>query len=315
MNKFLPENDFFTKESEWEESRIKERESFIIPGEFIYGYESEEGGGYFGIFKTNLKDLLSLKLHLRMQIFVLLFIEAGSYIDETDPQWELFLLYEIKSPKSNVALSFIGFSTTYSYWSYQGFEDFDKESSAQVLKTRKRISQFVILPPYQHKTHGRELYQNIIKLWENDDYVTEITVEDPSEAFDDLRDRCDLARLATYNVWKAPEFKAPIDNIWIKKTQSKYKIDQTEFQRLIELGLLKYLKSDPESIKLYRLQVKSRLYKKNKEALDGLEPQEKKSKIQEVYDRLVVDYHRLLEKVDFNDSFDDNEPSTKKRRI
>jgi hypothetical protein len=31
-------------------------------------------------------------LHRRMQIFVLLYVEGGSYLDEEDPKWEFVVL-------------------------------------------------------------------------------------------------------------------------------------------------------------------------------------------------------------------------------
>ncbi|KAI9700160.1 MAG: histone acetyltransferase 1 [Bogoriella megaspora] len=60
---------------------------------------------------------------------------------------------------------------------------------------RERISQFLILPPFRGSSHGFHLYTAMISLFLRDPTCTTITVEDPNEAFDDLRDTSDLARL------------------------------------------------------------------------------------------------------------------------
>ena len=76
-------------------------------------------------------------------------------------------------------------------------------------------SQFVILPPYQRQGHGctclpspekavptqpsnqfpAALYNAIYQRVVSQDHVSELTVEDPAEAFEDLRDRNDLKML------------------------------------------------------------------------------------------------------------------------
>jgi histone acetyltransferase 1 len=55
--------------------------------------------------------------------------------------------------------------------------------------------------------------------------VAELTVEDPSEAFEDLRDRCDLVRLKEQLKDSKEMAKgAPVDKKWLEKirTEGKY---------------------------------------------------------------------------------------------
>lgn len=72
-------------------------------------------------------------------------------------------------------------------------------------------SQFVVLPPFQRQGHGcmspskqvnsksnqfiAALYTAIYQRVLSQDHVSELTVEDPAEAFEDLRDRNDLKML------------------------------------------------------------------------------------------------------------------------
>jgi histone acetyltransferase 1 len=79
-------------------------------------------------------------------------------------------------------------------------------------------SQFVIVTPYQHKGHGctilpsliqlrltislaAELYKAIYQYILSHPTVGELTVEDPAEAFEDLRDRNDLKMLLSNEIF------------------------------------------------------------------------------------------------------------------
>ena len=86
---------------------------------------------------------------------------------------------------------------------------------------RLRLSQFVILPPYQQQGHGCEYFQSFLPASSADDplaklyatlfqhvlsrpAVAELTVEDPAEAFEDLRDRNDLRYLIEQGIMDDP---------------------------------------------------------------------------------------------------------------
>jgi len=80
----------------------------------------------------------------------------------------------------------------------------------------------VILPPYQHQGHGcpsfpvpffrflthtaAALYNAIYQYVLTVPTVVELTVEDPAEAFEDLRDRNDLAMLLRHTAFMAEAF-------------------------------------------------------------------------------------------------------------
>lgn len=60
---------------------------------------------------------------------------------------------------------------------------------------------------------------------------------------------------------------------WEVEIKKKYKIAQRQFDRLLEMLLLKQLdKKDPEKVKAYRLHVKARLYRFNYVSLESLVP-------------------------------------------
>ncbi|KAJ9101913.1 hypothetical protein QFC19_004994 [Naganishia cerealis] len=142
--------------------------------------------------------------------------------------------------------------------------------------------------------------------------VSELTIEDPSEHFEDLRDRNDLMRLRKL-VGQSKEILAgaPVDKVWMEKTRKQLKYAKRQFLRMIELLLLeqlKYKQDDPEAYRALRLQVKElikvedrpgadakeRLYRFNYEVLSQVEPDERKQKLQETYANVEEDYKRLL---------------------
>lgn len=70
-----------------------------------------------------------------------------------------------------------------------------------------------------------QLYNTLYEYALTQEKVAELTVEDPSEAFEDLRDRCDLVRLKD-RLKDSPEMAqgAPVDRKWLEKvrTEGKY---------------------------------------------------------------------------------------------
>jgi len=130
-------------------------------------------------------------------------------------------------------LTIAGFATAYPYHFHQkasptltdaSFFDTILGSSLSPLPTncRLRISQFVILPPFQRSGHGGKLYDIILKNAREDPKVQEISVEDPSEVFEDLRDRRDLTFLESAGIFK--DVRAPVSKQWVEETRKTVKM-------------------------------------------------------------------------------------------
>lgn len=289
---FLPEATIVDDEVKWVDTFKKEQSELIDYGkefELInsYNVKNEE----FSVYKTNFKGKSNgpsngkaIELMKRLQIFVLLFIEAGSYIDTSDELWELFILVSNKTKK------ILGFATAYSYFKYNGALEFDNEKDT---KKRNKISQFVVLPPYQKSQHGSSLYNSIISFWNGDNTVEEITVEDPNEKFDDLRYRNDFKRLFEEGfITNLPKNLKTIDSKWFITNAAKYKIELNQFKKLVEIGYLY-----TENIKLARLLIKKRLYEKNRDGLIELELAIRNDKLQTAYESIKQEYDRLIDSI------------------
>lgn len=158
-------------------------------------------------------------------------------------------------------------------------------------------------------------------LWllQRDD-IAELTIEDPSEAFQDMRDKVDYRTLSSANVFK--NVKAPIPlsldgkKDWREETRKEWKLATRQFSRILEMALkknlmkaaieategtgsangssvgghaspnkrtLKMLDSDEKE---YRLLVKERLARMNYEILAPMSRSEKREVLQQVsYDK------------------------------
>ncbi|GAA5935242.1 hypothetical protein JCM1841_002861 [Sporobolomyces salmonicolor] len=226
------------------------------------------------------------EFHRRAQIFVLLYIEGASYIDEEDARWEFVTLFERRKRGDTISYHFAGYVSFYSFFCWPDTK-------------RLRLAQFVLLPIYHGQGHGSALYNLCYRNILSRDEISELTVEDPSETFEDMRDKCDLYTLLEGGDLKG--LSAPVDRAFAESIRKKYKLADRQFYRLVEMILLLTLSVPPTSAdaaaKAFRLTVKKRLYLFNKEQLLQIEDKdERKAKLQETFESVVSDYRRLTEK-------------------
>ncbi len=293
--------------------------------------------------------------------------------DWTTQRWRLYLLYHVQESSSSTATyspySLVGYGTSYRIFTFpdrskpqqsdldmflsssQSVMDFmpplestipndlaptampANMSSPLDLPSRERLSQFLILPPFQHSGHGQELYNAMYTHITSSQNVREFTVEDPNENFDDLRDLCDLLHLRA----DIPEFAAlrintnvpaealsssvPVPTRLIVPEQVREnirkatKIMPRQLDRLIEMHTLSFIpplnrsrsrltqkeKSKNEHDRTYffwRLYVKERLYIFNRDQLIQVEREERVEKLESAVDSVLEGYVRMLEKVE-----------------
>jgi histone acetyltransferase 1 len=78
------------------------------------------------------------------------------------------------------------------------------------------------LPPFQRAGHGGNFYDIICSHARANPYVKELIIEDPSDAFEDLRDRRDLQFLEGQGVFNGIE--APVPRQWVEDTRKQVKM-------------------------------------------------------------------------------------------
>lgn len=172
----------------------------------------------------------------------------------------------------------------------------------------------------------------MVKTMLNSSTCTEITVEDPSEAFDDLRDFRDYARLTSNGTFAQIKLNSSIDPKLstnkigvrvptshlldmplLKSLRTKNKIAPRQFYRLVEMKIFseipKHVRSagparltqrgrstntDDRTFYYWRLLVKQRVYKQNKDVLIQLDRLDRCDKVDQSVGEIVGDYERLL---------------------
>ncbi|KAK0569999.1 histone acetyltransferase 1 [Tilletia horrida] len=238
--------------------------------------------------------------HRRMQIFALFNIEAASYLHEDEDNWEFYTVFE--RTKATTAegqetdrYHFIGYTSLYRFWCYPEL-------------FRIRLAQFVVLPPYQQQGHGPALFSHVTDQMQTRPEVLELTVEDPSEAFDRLRDSADLRRLLApggfeEQALKAGKLNPPLDVKWSEKERLKYKIAGRQWSRLIEMFQLRHLdQHDRKAVRQYRLQVKNRLFRFNRDVLLQMEKAERVQALQKTFATLVSEEYAEILGIDVSEA-------------
>lgn len=177
--------------------------------------------------------------------------------------------YEKVEPPTPTASSYsiVGYATAYRYWLYQR----DRSESPAVkndefpppeikiseLPARLRIAQFLILPSHHRSGHGTHLYTTIHASCIADPTIVELTVEDPNETFDALRDTADFCLLrpeflrhnvnidpdplGAYSSKKGPRSVptgALIPTKLLDDIRNSFKIEATQFAHILEMFLL-----------------------------------------------------------------------------
>ena len=329
--------------------------AFQPPGKRIASYDLDSRT--YEIWEGHLTDLAVQQVLKRLQIFIPFFIEGGTYLNLDDPEWSLqrwriYFLYDhtpsVASSSQLSSYSIIGYCTSYRYYLFPSSHV--KPIPGQPLRptphtklsipppsldiaslpSRIRISQFLILPPYQSLGHGSRFYTSLYDLFFNSQDIQEITIEDPNESFDDLRDYCDLARLRQSREFTALHIDTsvpippqahrlptarllPLDRI--DSLRHAYKIAPRQFARLVEMQLLSQIPRDhrqagrehherdeaidaDRAYERWRLLVKQRLARFNREQLSQLDRTERVGKLEEALSGVESDYERLLRGAD-----------------
>jgi histone acetyltransferase 1 len=111
--------------------------------------------------------------HARLQFFLLLYIEASSFIDSSDTIWQLLLIFERRQPIGKAASSAKAVTAAAAAGATMvAAEAAHASSEARYFTTgyttlykffhfpssyRLRLSQILILPPFQRRGHGKYL--------------------------------------------------------------------------------------------------------------------------------------------------------------
>lgn len=146
---------------------------------------SDEGDLDVEIVRVELQGAPAF-LYSRLVSLVLLLVEGSTPIDITEHGWEMLLVVKKGTLGASTSkFQLLGFAAVHHFYHYP-------ES------TRLRISQILVLPPYQGEGHGRRLLEAINSIAQSEN-IYDVTIEDPSDYLQYVRTSIDCLRLLTFD--------------------------------------------------------------------------------------------------------------------
>lgn len=190
LQKFLMDNDFVrTTISNGEALKHK-----AFKGNICDSNQNLDSSTHVEVVRLLAGKMATGQLYSHLIPLTLLLVDGSSPIDVTDPHWELYLVIQKKTDQQGeIQFRLIGFTAVYRFFHYPD-------------DSRLRLSQILVLPPYQHKGYGRFLLEVLydVAISEN---VFDFTVEEPLDHFQHVRTCVDTLRLLRFD---------PIQNIVTK---------------------------------------------------------------------------------------------------
>eukprot|EP01105_Mastigella_eilhardi_P022722 TRINITY_DN5641_c0_g1_i1.p1 TRINITY_DN5641_c0_g1~~TRINITY_DN5641_c0_g1_i1.p1 ORF type:complete len:542 (+),score=129.28 TRINITY_DN5641_c0_g1_i1:40-1626(+) len=212
---------------------------------------TESGCEYVVRYADLAGDAAARRYHAGVQPLVMWLIDNANYINPKDPGWHLALLYR-KQPADTPGkyrYTLLGFTSVYHF-----YHPWDK--------TRVRISQFLILPPYQRMGHAIQLLRAVYNVARGDPNIVDVTVEDASDEMTRVRDLTDLFDLRDAGLWPTLENTARLDQPTVALIQQKFKLCKVQINRCHSVLRFKHAKesNDASVLRQIRLHYKSALY-------------------------------------------------------
>jgi len=249
ISQLLTTGCYFTSVDEFC-SRLDKDESFVPLGEMVDAMTVTQDGKerHFEFYNCNGNTPGFASFHTRLQTFLMWFVDAASYIDIDDPQWMFFVCYEKYTNSEGKSMyATVGYTTVYLYYAYPEH-------------IRPRISQMLILPPFQKLGIGTKMVQIIYNRFRCDEKVTDITVEDQSDEFRRIRNFIDVGLCKDLSSFSADKIKNGFTSEMAKEANKKFKINAKQSRTIYEILRLLYTNvNDENEYKAYRLDVKKRL--------------------------------------------------------
>lgn len=197
----------------------------------------------------------------------------------------------------------VGYSTVYNYYAYPN-------------GTRPRISQMLILPPFQKLGVGTKLMKTLIQFFIADQTVTDITVEDPSEEFQRIRNYVDASYCMKLPSFSEEKLKLGFSKDMMKEAKAAAKINSKQCRTVYEILRLFHTNELNEiDCKNTRLDIKKRLnasFAKQRNDLEKIKArgvdttaalamiptvEERIEQLKEEYQGVVDEYQTVIERL------------------
>ncbi|XP_054751731.2 histone acetyltransferase type B catalytic subunit-like isoform X1 [Lytechinus pictus] len=280
-------------------------------GDLLHSYSTDEAQGtsrHFEIYKSNIMTPGFKEFHTHLQTLLWWFVDGSSYIDVDDERWMYYTIFERYPYEGTKRYTTAGYSTVYRYYAYPD-------------KIRPRISQALILPPFQRQGHGARFLETMYADFRTFPEILDITVEEPSEDFVRLRDFVDCRACAKLPAFSSENLVKGLCSAMEKEALDKLKLNKKQVRRVYEILRLKATDySNATQARDYRLDVKKRLnipfqkqkadYEKLKKVLkpeeltaaeEGTSLEERHQTLEKWYQHLLEDYRKVLDRLSMCD--------------
>jgi len=281
------------------EDLIRKDSKFRPFGEKIT--EFKRGDRIFEVYKSTKADPGFIQWYLRLETFIMWYIDGAIYIDTEDGQWDYYVTFEkYKNDELENSFAVAGFSTVFRYYVYPE-------------KIRPRISQILIFPPFQRMGLGADFLQTICMQYHRKD-VLELTMEDPSPEIQRVRDFNDARACLALSEFKPERLDKGFHLAMYSAACEAAKINRRQSRRVYEI--LRYRstpKHDPVKMKAFRIDIKNRLnlpYKNetvrkmriNLQSGVQLTDEDRKKLLHAEYEEVIEHYDKVVERLDRYDN-------------
>ncbi|CAK8683001.1 unnamed protein product [Clavelina lepadiformis] len=281
-------------------SIVQKEDTFRPYGHHINTYSRDAIGcsmpRQFEVYKADIHNPQFRKYHNRMESFILWFIDAASYIDVDDEKWDYYVLFEKCVRNGRTRHLFAGYCTCYRFYAYPDM-------------CRPRISQVLVLPPYQRQGHCSTLISTIYQEYVPRKDVLDITAEDPSENFQRVRDFVDAKNCITLKEFLPANLHGRFTKEMAASAKAKFKINKRQARRVYEiLRLLNTNENNDVEFIKYRTVIKTRINQpmrdlrrkcqmlmNNPSLLPPKEEQEKM--VEREFEHHLEEYHRVINRL------------------
>ncbi|XP_026761468.1 histone acetyltransferase type B catalytic subunit [Galleria mellonella] len=233
-------------------SLLDKDKSFTPHGQLLHAFTvtPNDGGNKrtFEVYFCETSTPGFLAFHERLQTFLLWYVDAASFIDVDDDQWNFFIVFEkYATSEGEWRYATAGYATVYRYYAYPHH-------------ARPRISQVLTLPPFRKLGLCAQLLQAIYSHFTILPDVVDITVEDPSQDFQRIRDYVDAKNCENLPAFQPDKLFQGFSPEMANQACLKFKINKKQARRVYEILRLKNTNTSDKTAYLnYRLVVKNRL--------------------------------------------------------
>ncbi|OWR50736.1 histone acetyltransferase type B catalytic subunit [Danaus plexippus] len=233
-------------------SMLEKDKNFTPHGKLIHTFSTIPCDGCesrtFEVYYSEVTTPGFLSFHERIQTFLLWYVDGASFINVDDDQWTFFTVFEkCRNSVGEYRYSVAAYTTVFRYYAYPN-------------NVRPRVSQVLTLPPFRKMGICANLLQAIYSHFIAQPEVVDITVEDPSESFQRIRDFVDVKNCESLPAFQPLKLLQGFSPEMINQARSKFKINKKQARRVYEILRLKNTNtSDKTAYLTYRLDVKNRL--------------------------------------------------------